>query len=143
MISVKIIRIPGAVTNVTLQDGSTVADAMQVSNTQVGEGEALQVNGIDAGLHTPLNSGDRIVISKGAKGAMNIQDVTYIDSIPADGLTDGQIFDKIHQLKAEKKHLKDLDVQGPAVDAAKKKINADIKRLTEIVNARYPENGDE
>ncbi len=68
IITVKVIRVPGAVSEVGLDSGSTVEHALAAADTVVGDNEKLQVNGADATDSTRLNDGDRVVISKGAKG---------------------------------------------------------------------------
>lgn len=68
-ISVKVIRVPGAVSEVGLNDGSTVQDALNAANVTVGQTESLQVNGTATTTAQRLSDGDRVIIAKGAKGA--------------------------------------------------------------------------
>ena len=68
-ISVKIVRIPGSVSELMLDDGATVNDAMSAAGTSVNSGERLEVDGREASGGTTLYDGARIVISKAAKGA--------------------------------------------------------------------------
>jgi putative ubiquitin-RnfH superfamily antitoxin RatB of RatAB toxin-antitoxin module len=65
---VKVIRVPGAVKEVGLEDGATVADALEAAELQKGENEALKVGSKNASLSDALSDGDIITISKGAKG---------------------------------------------------------------------------
>lgn len=69
MITVKLIKVPGTITEVALEDGATVADALTAGGQEVGDGQEVTVNGNSANSTTSLNDGDRIVIAKGAKGA--------------------------------------------------------------------------
>lgn len=69
MITVKIIRVPGAVRDIQVAEGTLVAQALNMASITPGEGEAVQVNGQATSLDTPLRDGDRIIIAKGAKGA--------------------------------------------------------------------------
>jgi len=67
-ISVKVVRIPGTVKEVGLEDGSTVAQALAAAGLTTAQGEGLQVNGSPCDNNTVLNDGDSIIIAKGAKG---------------------------------------------------------------------------
>ncbi len=67
-ISVKVVRVPGAVTEVELNDGATVADALAAAGTSLSSGEAVKVDATPAELTTTLSDGNRVVIAKGAKG---------------------------------------------------------------------------
>lgn len=67
-ITVKVIRVPGAVSEVGLYDGATVADALVAANETVNSGEAVKVGAADASQNTVLQDGDRVIIAKGAKG---------------------------------------------------------------------------
>lgn len=67
-VTVKVVRVPGAVTEVVLNDGATVADALSAAGTSLGDGEAVTINGATAGNDTPVSEGARVVIAKGAKG---------------------------------------------------------------------------
>jgi TusA-related sulfurtransferase len=68
MINIKVVRVPGAVVEVVLDDGATVADALQHANITVDAGESLKVNTDDATLATVLVDGARVILSKAAKG---------------------------------------------------------------------------
>ena len=67
-IFVKVIRIPGAVTEVALGAGATVADALSAAAIEPSGSEAIKVGANTAEMGTPLADGDRVVISQGAKG---------------------------------------------------------------------------
>jgi UPF0288 family protein (methanogenesis marker protein 3) len=69
-IMIKIVRVPGTVTEVGLEDGATVQDALDTADTYVAENEAITVNGVPATPSTPLTDQARVVISRGAKSAM-------------------------------------------------------------------------
>lgn len=68
MINAKVVRVPGAVVDVVLEDGATVADALAAANITVGENEALSINSTPATTSTALTDGARIVLAKAAKG---------------------------------------------------------------------------
>lgn len=69
MINVKVIRVPGTVQDVALNNGATVQDALNEASISIGEGEKMQLNGLDTHSGASLNDGDRIIVAKGAKGA--------------------------------------------------------------------------
>ena len=68
MITVKVIQVPGAVVEVALNAGATVADALNAANITVGEGEGLKVDGNDATETQTLSDGQRVIAAKAAKG---------------------------------------------------------------------------
>lgn len=65
---VKVIRVPGAVKDVALNQGATVADALAAADMSVDSGEKVSLNGVDVPTSTAVTDGSRIVIAKGAKG---------------------------------------------------------------------------
>ena len=67
-IFVKVIRVPGAVTEVALNEGATVADALAAASVEPSGSEAIAVSGAPQSREFPLTNGDRVVISQGAKG---------------------------------------------------------------------------
>lgn len=67
-IDIKVIRIPGAVVDVVLNDGATVADALSAASTSVQSGEVVKVNGAVVSVDTELEDGDRVILAVGAKG---------------------------------------------------------------------------
>jgi sulfur carrier protein ThiS len=68
MIEAKVIRVPGAVKEVALNDGAAVADALQAAGVTVASGEVITVNGSAANQSTTLYDGDKVYVAKGAKG---------------------------------------------------------------------------
>ena len=66
-ITVKIAQIPGALKEFALDSGSTVADALRVSEFSA-ENFEINVNGSRASTDQSLEDGDRITLSKAAKG---------------------------------------------------------------------------
>ena len=68
-IEVKVVRVPGAVTDVALNSGATVSDALRAANIDMGEGETVSMNGATVNGSRALSQGDRIIVAKGAKGA--------------------------------------------------------------------------
>lgn len=71
IITAKVIRVPGAVSEIGLEEGSTVGDALNAANEHPSDNEVVNLNGNKAELSTTLKDGDRIVIAKGAKGAFS------------------------------------------------------------------------
>lgn len=66
---VKIVRMPGTVSEVAVEDGATVADALSAADMTQGNSEKLTVNGAPATADTSVDDGDRIVLAKEAKNA--------------------------------------------------------------------------
>jgi hypothetical protein len=66
-ISVKIVRVPGAVTELMLDDGATIASALDTAAMSVASNEKIAVNGATASTSQALNDGDVISVSKDAK----------------------------------------------------------------------------
>jgi sulfur carrier protein ThiS len=67
MITVKVIELPGAVREVALNDGATVADSLTAAGVSA-EGWAIKVDSTDATPEPPLVDGSRVIIAKSAKG---------------------------------------------------------------------------
>ena len=68
-ITVKVVRVPGTITEIMLDEGQTINSALQVSNTSVSSSETVQLNGATVSLDTEVKDGDRIIVAKSAKGA--------------------------------------------------------------------------
>ena len=68
-IEAKVVRVPGAVKDVALNEGATVGDALQAAGVEIGPGEVVSMNGTAAGNDQRVSDGDRIIVAKGAKGA--------------------------------------------------------------------------
>lgn len=68
VITVKVIRVPGAVKEVGLEEGSTVEAALAAAELSVSDGEGVKLNAADTTMDTVLSDGDKIIIAKGAKG---------------------------------------------------------------------------
>lgn len=67
-IFVKVVRVPGAVTEVALSEGATVADALSAAGISSTGSESIRVGAADATVDTSVSDGDRVVIAQGAKG---------------------------------------------------------------------------
>ena len=67
MIMIKIVKNPGLLREVALNDGATVADALVVSGHDA-EGMAITVNGVSGSVSTPLTDGATVTLSANAKG---------------------------------------------------------------------------
>jgi len=68
-IEVKVVRVPGAVTDVVLNSGAVVSEALASANISLGSGETVSMNGATVDGNRTLSNGDRIIVAKGAKGA--------------------------------------------------------------------------
>ena len=68
MITVKVIRVPGAVTEVALNAGATIADALAAANMSTSATESIKLGAAPADVSTVVSNGDRVVVSQGAKG---------------------------------------------------------------------------
>lgn len=68
VITVKVMRVPGATQEVALDSGATVGDALSAASMNVASGESVKLNGAATDLSSTLSDGDRIIIAKGAKG---------------------------------------------------------------------------
>ena len=68
MITVKVIQIPGAIRDIALMPGATVADALRAASMSVDAGYELKVNGSVSETNDVLTDGDNITISTSAKG---------------------------------------------------------------------------
>lgn len=68
MIEVKVMKVPGTVRNVALQDGATVSDALAAAEMSVDSNQTIQVDGASASGTTTLSDGSRVIIAAGAKG---------------------------------------------------------------------------
>lgn len=69
MIEVKVIRVPGVVKTVALNDGATVADALTAAELTQLSNEKLSVNAEAATSDDVLGDGDRVILSVEAKSA--------------------------------------------------------------------------
>lgn len=67
-IFVKIVRVPGAVTEVGLNQGATVGDALDAAGIESNSAESLKVGSANVDRNYTLVDGDRVVHSIGAKG---------------------------------------------------------------------------
>lgn len=68
-IIVKVVRVPGAVVEVALEGGATVADALAAANITQGDTEAVTINGATVDNSATLTDGARVVLAKQAKSA--------------------------------------------------------------------------
>lgn len=67
-IFVKIVRVPGAVTEVGLTQGATVQDALDAAGIEPNSNESLKVGSTTVDRNYTLVDGDRVIHSMGAKG---------------------------------------------------------------------------
>ena len=68
-VNVRVVRVPGAVKEVCLDDGATVGDALSQAGIDLGAGEAVTMNGNLVESTRIVHEGDRVIVAKGAKGA--------------------------------------------------------------------------
>ena len=69
MLNVKVVQIPGTMKDVVLNGEHNVSAALSAAEIRVQSNHTIQVNGRAADGNTLLAEGDRVVVSKGAKGA--------------------------------------------------------------------------
>lgn len=69
VITVKVVRIPGAVVELGLENGSTVKQALEAANFTLGPNESISVNATPVSENHVLKEGDRILLAKAAKSA--------------------------------------------------------------------------
>lgn len=68
-IEVKVIRTPGKVYNTSLEEGATVGDALMAADVHLAPGEKVTLSGQQVDGSQRVSDGDRVIVSKGAKGA--------------------------------------------------------------------------
>lgn len=68
MITVKVMQIPGAIREVALEDGATVADALTAAEMTLHSGYVLKVDGSEASQDDMLSNGQNVTMSASAKG---------------------------------------------------------------------------
>lgn len=61
-------RVPGTITNVAVNEGSTVSDVLRSASINLTTGEEVRINGTTSPLTQAVNDGDRIFIVKQIKG---------------------------------------------------------------------------
>lgn len=66
---VKIVRVPGSVSEIALNDGATVADALNAAEITASPNEEITINGNPASTDRTLFDGDRLILAKQAKSA--------------------------------------------------------------------------
>ena len=68
-IYVKVIRVPGRVTEVALEStNATVGAALSAADISLSGSETIKVGADTATTETVVSDGDRVVVSQGAKG---------------------------------------------------------------------------
>ena len=65
----KVVRTPGALVEVMLNDGATVAEALTAGGFELASGEGLTMNGAPVSTTDSVVNGAAIVIAKAFKGA--------------------------------------------------------------------------
>ena len=68
MITVKVMQIPGAIREVALEDGATVADALTAAQMSLHSNYVLKVDGSEADESDMLRDGQNVTMSASAKG---------------------------------------------------------------------------
>lgn len=67
-VTVKVIRVPGGVHEVAVNEGATVADALAAANITPNSNESIKIGTESVSTEDTVSDGDRIVIAQGAKG---------------------------------------------------------------------------
>ncbi len=68
-ITVKIVRVPGAVTELMLNDNATVNDALNAASVEPGPNETISMDGNAVSRNASVYDGARVIVSVGAKAA--------------------------------------------------------------------------
>jgi len=139
-ITVKVIRAPGLVLDVSLPAGATVADALAAANTSLMENETPEINGRAGSLTTTLNHNDAVIMAKGAKGAVRsvqVTDMTYIDGTPVEGMSVDTFLDYIATVDGEIKRLKNADVDSPVLTKHIKQLKKTRKLIVELMEIQH------
>lgn len=135
-ITVKVIRAPGLVRNVTIPEGSNVSTALNAAGTYLRDGEKPEVNGRSGDANTLLNNGDTIIMAFSAKGAVHSVDVvdqTYVNGTPVDSLSLEDFLSFIALLDAEANRIIDLGIGSPVIEHQLKKIADNRAQLIELM----------
>ena len=66
---IKVVRVPGAVVELGLNEGATVEDALTAASITPSSSEEISVNGHPVVVGHRLNDGDRLILAKSAKSA--------------------------------------------------------------------------
>jgi sulfur carrier protein ThiS len=67
-ITVKVIRVPGGVNEVAVNEGATVAEVLAAADISPNSNEAIKIGAEAVDLDSTVSDGDRVVIAQGAKG---------------------------------------------------------------------------
>lgn len=67
MIDVKVSTVPGTIKELALEDGASVTDAVEAAGLSL-SGFTITINGSSGSHSTRLQDGDRVVLTKNAKG---------------------------------------------------------------------------
>lgn len=67
-ITVDVTKVPGAMKQVTLEPGATVADALRIAEIEVGTGYEVRVDGDNTNMDATLEDGATVVVTKMIKG---------------------------------------------------------------------------
>lgn len=68
-ITAKVVRMPGLMVEVMLEDDATIADALAAASITLSSGESLKMNAMPASTTDTVVQGAAIVVSQAAKGA--------------------------------------------------------------------------
>jgi sulfur carrier protein ThiS len=68
MVHVKVGKIPGSITEVVLEDGAVVADALEAASLSA-DGYTIKLNGETAATSVEVEDGDEVILTKSIKGA--------------------------------------------------------------------------
>lgn len=69
MLTVKVGKVPGRLTEVLLEEGATVNDALEVAGIEETSGYEIRVGTEKATVDTELKDGDVVALVKNIKGA--------------------------------------------------------------------------
>lgn len=66
---IKVVSVPGPVVETALEDGSTVAQALEAANVTPGANHSVTLNGSPTTMDAIVHEGDRVICSLAAKSA--------------------------------------------------------------------------
>jgi hypothetical protein len=135
---VKVIRLPGAVKSVTVNEGSTVSDALREAGFALEQGFTLTVDGVSATVSTALKAGANIIVSQGAKGNSIVEHHTLVDGRNVLNLDEDDLLDAAVKVKSEIKRLSGANEGLESAAIAKRivSLQADLKEVVKLLDAK-------
>lgn len=135
---VKVIRLPGAVKSVTVNDGATVSDALREAGVALEQGFTVAVNGVAGTVNTSLNPNDNIIVSQGAKGNTTVEHITQVNGRNVANMSQDDLLNAAVNVKAEIGRLTKANEGVGSVAIAKRieAYTADLKEIAALLDAK-------